>query len=157
MYTFTERLELKYLLCRGKQVQISDSWFVGNQADNSGAGLVFDKTSAYVQGSVFKNNRAQVSRCIVSCQLITHIVALSAHAIFPRPAACVGHHATLASHFPIALHMLYTWCQTARHPSACLTWCRVEQLPGSIACRPWMWAAASLWPMQRHRSAGPLR
>ena len=62
---------------RGKQVQVSDSWFVGNQADNSGAGLVFDKTNANVQGSVFKNNRAEVRTVLLACRGPCHGLGLS--------------------------------------------------------------------------------
>ena len=86
MYMFTERPEVIFLLCRGKQVQISDSWFVGNQADNSGAGLVFDKTSAYVQGSVFKNNRAQASQHTLWYLLSTTFASLPTQVFSQLPA-----------------------------------------------------------------------
>ena len=47
--------------CRGSSAEVYDSWFVGNSALNSGAGAVFDSTNSSVSGSVFKDNKAQVS------------------------------------------------------------------------------------------------
>ena len=63
-------------LCRGQTAYISDSWFVGNTAANSGAGLVFDKTNANVAGSVFKNNHAQVRMHHGQCMTPSSVLLL---------------------------------------------------------------------------------